>query len=155
MSFHVTICSAKRKTETLANEAVIHAIEQVARAKTEAVNKQTKTLVNAEIAKIGQTFGEFTAANPGLTGGRTFQLSGNAEQQLIAQLRMNVNEALKTTMHPEGQLEQIVQTALRESDGNVGVLTVPREGEGVLYQYSTRYACPEHGVSFGELEPRR
>ena len=107
--------TATPRAETLANEAVIHAIEQVARSKTEAVNKQTKTLVNAEIAKIGQTFGEFTAANPGLTGGRTFQLSGNAEQQLIAQLRMNVNEALKTTMHPEGQLEQIVQTALRET----------------------------------------
>jgi len=52
------------------------------------------------------------------------------------------------------RLSDSVETALRESDGNVGVLTVPREGEGVLYQYSTRYACPEHGVSFGELEPR-
>gem|GEM_PF-468659 len=107
--------TATPEAATLANEAVIQAIEQVARAKTEAVNKQTKTLVNAEIAKIGQTFREFTAANPELTGGRTFQLSGKAEQQLIAQLRMNVNEALKTTMHPEGQLEQIVQTALRET----------------------------------------
>jgi len=52
------------------------------------------------------------------------------------------------------RLSDSVETALRESDGDVIIVTVPREGEGRVYEYSTRYACPEHGISFGELEPR-
>ncbi|MBQ7939059.1 MAG: excinuclease ABC subunit UvrA [Clostridia bacterium] len=52
------------------------------------------------------------------------------------------------------RLSDSVETALRESDGDVMIVTVPREGEGKTYEYSTRYACPEHGVSIGELEPR-
>ena len=34
------------------------------------------------------------------------------------------------------------------------VVTVPREGEGKEYEFSQTYACEEHGISFGELEPR-
>ena len=52
------------------------------------------------------------------------------------------------------RLSDSVETALRESDGDVAIVTVPREGEGQTWEYSTRYACPEHGISFGELEPR-
>lgn len=52
------------------------------------------------------------------------------------------------------RLSDSVETALRESDGALIIVTVPREGDGTVYEYSTRYACPEHGVSFGELEPR-
>ena len=52
------------------------------------------------------------------------------------------------------RLSDSVETALRESEGDLTIVTVPREGEGKTYEYSTRYACPEHGVSIGELEPR-
>jgi len=59
-------------------------------------------------------------------------------------------------MRPDirSRLSDSVETALRESDGDVTIVTVPREGEGQTMEYSTRYACPEHGISFGELEPR-
>ncbi len=52
------------------------------------------------------------------------------------------------------RLSDSVECALRESDGAVMIVTVPREGEGEVFEYSTNYACPEHGISFGELEPR-
>ena len=53
-----------------------------------------------------------------------------------------------------GRLTDSVECALRESDGLVICATVPREGEGVEQEFSINYACPEHGISFGELEPR-
>ena len=52
------------------------------------------------------------------------------------------------------RLSDSVESALRASEGRVNVLTSPREGEGTMYEFSTSYACPEHGISFGELEPR-
>ena len=56
----------------------------------------------------------------------------------------------------ETRLSDSVECALREADGFVTVVTVPRDkdGEALETAYSTNYACPEHGVSFGELEPR-
>ena len=52
------------------------------------------------------------------------------------------------------RLNDSVETALRESGGTLTVVTVPREGEGEEINFSTNYACEEHGISFGELEPR-
>ncbi len=52
------------------------------------------------------------------------------------------------------RLTDSVETALRLSDGRVNIMTVPREGEGEILEFSQKYACEEHGVSFGELEPR-
>ena len=53
------------------------------------------------------------------------------------------------------RLTDSVETALREGGGRLIVLTVPRDGgEEKEYQFSTNYACDEHGISLGELEPR-
>ena len=52
------------------------------------------------------------------------------------------------------RLSDSVESALRVSDGRVTVVTVPREGEGEELEFSQKYACEEHGVSFPELEPR-
>ncbi len=56
-----------------------------------------------------------------------------------------------------GRLSDSVECALRESDGSVICVTVPgrdTDAEPVETEFSTNYACPEHGISFGELEPR-
>ena len=53
-----------------------------------------------------------------------------------------------------GRLTDSVECALRESSGMIKCVTVPREGEGIEIEFSTNYACPEHGISFGVLEPR-
>ncbi len=54
------------------------------------------------------------------------------------------------------RLSDSVETALRESGGSLSVVILPgkeEEAEEEL-QFSTNYACEEHGISFGELEPR-
>ncbi len=54
----------------------------------------------------------------------------------------------------ESRLSDSVESALRASDGRVTVVTVPREGEPTELEFSQKYACEEHGISFPELEPR-
>ena len=52
------------------------------------------------------------------------------------------------------RLTDSVETAIRESEGSVVISTVPKDGEGRDMKFSTNYACEEHGISFGVLEPR-
>ncbi len=55
-----------------------------------------------------------------------------------------------------GRLSESVETALSLSDGRVIIAPLPREGEEAPaeLEFSQRYACEEHKISFGELEPR-
>lgn len=54
------------------------------------------------------------------------------------------------------RLSDSVETALRESGGLLTVVILPGNDGGTEeeLQFSTNYACEEHGISFGELEPR-
>lgn len=53
------------------------------------------------------------------------------------------------------RLSDSVESALKASDGRVSVLVVNRDGtDGRELEFSQKYACEEHGVSFPELEPR-
>ncbi|MBR2611567.1 MAG: excinuclease ABC subunit UvrA [Clostridia bacterium] len=53
------------------------------------------------------------------------------------------------------RLSDSVESALREADGKVLIVTVPRDGEAEQeFVFSQKYACEEHGVGFPELEPR-
>ena len=52
------------------------------------------------------------------------------------------------------RLSDSVESALKASGGRVTVVTVPRDGEGSELEFSQKYACEEHGISFPELEPR-
>ncbi len=52
------------------------------------------------------------------------------------------------------RLSDSVETALNLADGHILIVTVPREGASQELEFSTHYACEEHGISFGELEPR-
>ncbi|MBQ8415537.1 MAG: excinuclease ABC subunit UvrA [Clostridia bacterium] len=54
----------------------------------------------------------------------------------------------------ESRLSDSVENALGAADGHLTVVTVPREGEAKELEFSQNYACEEHGISFGELEPR-
>ncbi len=54
----------------------------------------------------------------------------------------------------ESRLSDSVENALAVSEGYLIVLTVPREGEAQELSFSQSYACEEHNISFGELEPR-
>ncbi len=79
--------------------------------------------------------------------------------ELDKNLRHNVEIVVdRLVMKPDLRirLSDSVECAARESDGGVLVVTVPREKgeEPRTLEFSTNYACPEHGISFGELEPR-
>lgn len=53
------------------------------------------------------------------------------------------------------RLSDSVEAALRAADGRVSVVTVPGENEDEReLEFSQKYACEEHGISFPELEPR-
>src|SRR5205085_1693701 len=54
------------------------------------------------------------------------------------------------------RLADSIETAVALADGMVEIETVPREGDGgaTRYLYSERFACPDHGPSIPELEPR-
>ncbi len=54
----------------------------------------------------------------------------------------------------EARLTDSVENALAAADGHLLIVTVPREGEPAEYEFSQSYACEEHNISFGELEPR-
>ncbi len=53
------------------------------------------------------------------------------------------------------RLSDSVENALKAADGHLLIVTVPRDGEAEEeLRFSQTYACEEHGISFGELEPR-
>lgn len=52
------------------------------------------------------------------------------------------------------RLGDSVETALSLADGHLIIVTVPRQGEPRELEFSQSYACEEHNISFGELEPR-
>ena len=54
------------------------------------------------------------------------------------------------------RLGDSVETALSLAAGNLLIVPVVREGESAPAElaFSENYACEEHGISFGELEPR-
>ncbi len=53
------------------------------------------------------------------------------------------------------RLADSVETALKKGEGNLLVVTMPREGEGepTELSFSQNYACEEHDFSIGELSP--
>ena len=84
-----------------------------------------------------------------------YDLSEDIELELTK--KHNIDIVVDRLVMKEGlrpRLADSVESALRASDGKVNIYTMPREGEGTLYEFSTNYACEEHGISFGELEPR-
>ncbi len=52
------------------------------------------------------------------------------------------------------RLSDSIETALHLADGHLTVVVMPREMEAYELEFSQSYACEEHGISFGELEPR-
>ena len=87
--------------------------------------------------------------------GTVYDISEDIELELTKKHNIDIvvdRLVMKDGLRP--RLSDSVETALKASDGKVSILTMPRDGEGAEYEFSTNYACDEHGISFGELEPR-
>ena len=52
------------------------------------------------------------------------------------------------------RLSDSIENALRLADGHLTVVVMPRDMDAYELEFSQTYACEEHGISFGELEPR-
>ncbi len=88
--------------------------------------------------------------------GIMYDLAENIE--LDKNLKHTVDIVVDRLVIKEGiraRLSDSVESALRTADGRVSVVTVPRDGEEEEeLEFSEKYACEEHGISFPELEPR-
>ena len=87
--------------------------------------------------------------------GTVYDLGEDIELELTKKHSIDIvidRLVMKEGLRP--RLSDSVENALKASDGKVSILTMPRDGEGTEYEFSTNYACDEHGISFGELEPR-
>ncbi|MBQ2809408.1 MAG: excinuclease ABC subunit UvrA [Clostridia bacterium] len=87
--------------------------------------------------------------------GTVYDLNEDIELELTK--KHNIDILVDRLVMKEGirsRLADSVETALKIADGKVGIVTVPRDGEGTEMEFSTNYACEEHGISFGEIEPR-
>ena len=62
----------------------------------------------------------------------------------------------RLVMKPDirSRVSDSVENALRLAEGHLIICTVPRQGEPCELEFSQSYACEEHNISFGELEPR-
>ncbi len=54
----------------------------------------------------------------------------------------------------EGRLAESIELALHHGEGLVESLVQKTEGEPYELLFSTKFACPDHGISIQELEPR-
>ena len=52
------------------------------------------------------------------------------------------------------RLADSIENALHLADGHLTVVVMPRDADEYELAFSQSYACEEHGISFGELEPR-
>ncbi|MGM9642667.1 MAG: excinuclease ABC subunit UvrA, partial [Eubacteriales bacterium] len=78
--------------------------------------------------------------------------------KLDKNLRHSIEVVVDRLVMREGirsRLSDSVETALSLAEGRLLIVTVPRdESEPRELEFSQAYACEEHGISFGELEPR-
>ena len=79
------------------------------------------------------------------------------EIKLDKNIRHSIEVVVDRLVMREGirsRLADSVETALSLAEGRLLIVTVPREGDPEELEFSQAYACEEHGISFGDLEPR-
>ena len=80
------------------------------------------------------------------------------EIKLEKNIKHDVDVVIDRLICREGVRTRLVdslETALGLTDGIVSILVLDRDGgEGEILSFSQHYACDEHGISVGELEPR-
>ncbi|MBO5213082.1 MAG: excinuclease ABC subunit UvrA [Clostridia bacterium] len=88
--------------------------------------------------------------------GVIYDLSEEIELELTKKHNIDIivdRLVMKDGIRP--RLADSVENALKAGEGRVSVVTVPKGEENEReYEFSTNYACEEHNISFGELEPR-
>ena len=121
-------------------------------------------LVLAPVVRAKKGMHEKVFADAKRSGYSRVRVDGNMyeldeEIKLDKNQRHNVEIVVDRLVLRDGirsRLSDSVETALSLTDGRLLIVTVPREDgeEAKELEFSQAYACEEHGISFGDLEPR-
>ncbi len=127
-----------------------------------ALPEGTRFMVLAPVVKAQKGMHEKVLADARKSGYARVRVDGNLydlteEIKLDKNLKHDIDIVVDRLVIKEdvrSRLSDSVESALKSADGRVNIVTVPREGEGEELEFSQKYACEEHGISFPELEPR-
>ncbi len=128
-----------------------------------ALPEGTRFMVLAPIVRAQKGMHEKVFSDASKSGFARVRVDGNM-YDLSEQITLDKNQKhtidivvdrLVNRSDVRSRLSDSVEGALRAADGRVSVLVVDRDGgEGEELEFSQKYACEEHGISFPELEPR-
>ncbi len=122
----------------------------------------TRFMVLAPVVRAQKGMHEKVFADARKSGFARVRVDGNM-YELTEEIKLDKNikhtidivvDRLVIKADVRSRLSDSVDSALKVADGRVTIVTVPREGEGEEVEFSQKYACEEHGISFPELEPR-
>ena len=122
----------------------------------------TRFLVLAPVVKAQKGMHEKVFADARKSGYARVRVDGNM-YDLAEEIKLDKNikhtidivvDRLVIKPDLRSRLSDSVNSALKTADGRVVIMTVTGEGEGESFEFSQKYACEEHGISFPELEPR-
>ena len=122
----------------------------------------TRFLVLAPVVKAQKGMHEKVFAEARKSGYARVRVDGNM-YDLTEEINLDKNQKHdidivvdRLVIKPDlrSRLSDSVNSALKAADGKLTILTVERDGDGESIEFSQKYACDEHGVSFPELEPR-
>ncbi len=122
----------------------------------------TRFMVLAPVVKAQKGMHEKVLADARKSGYARVRIDGNMyDLSESVELDKNIKHTIDIVVdrlvindEVRSRLSDSVESALHAAEGRVNIVTVPREGEGEEMEFSQKYACEEHGVSFPELEPR-
>ncbi len=123
----------------------------------------TKFMILAPVVKAKKGMHEKVLADAKKAGFARVRADGSMytldeEIQLDKNIKHTIEIVIDRLVMKEGiraRVADSVETALKQADGAVAVLILSSDGgEDEERVFSQKYACEEHGVSFGELEPR-
>ena len=150
---HCPVCGKEIKQQTL--DQIVDRIL--------ALPEGTRFLVLAPIVKAQKGMHEKVFADARKSGFARVRVDGNM-YDLTENINLDKNikhdidivvDRLVLRAELRSRLSDSVEQALKAADGRVSILTVSRDGdEGEELEFSQKYACEEHGISFPELEPR-
>ncbi len=128
-----------------------------------ALPEQTRFMVLSPVVKAQKGMHEKVFADARKSGFARVRVDGNMyDLSESIELDKNIKHTVDIVVDRlvnrgdiRARLSDSVESALRVSDGRVNILVLNSDGtDGEELEFSQKYACEEHGISFPELEPR-
>ncbi len=149
---HCPICKKEIRQQT--PESIVSSILEL--------EEGTKFMILAPVVKAKKGMHEKVLSDAKRSGYMRVRVDGNMysldeEITLDKNVKHTIEIVVDRLVMKDGirvRVADSVETALREGEGSVAVLVLSSGGGEDVRVYSENYACDEHGISVGELEPR-